>query len=414
MENQTSSGAQEGFSINDIGVLQDLRDAITSPEWSSGDPSVILQVADKLDRRISSNFTEHADLIKIFETLQNKFVLIAQKPVIKGYSNTYPVVDSALAGSALRNNIWKSAWHNTVANIASDIDDTIKMLEDFQNLFSGGSEDDLSVITDFETGSFDIQIGKPSSIPSTQQATGFNGVTAQRLLSGENYSTQNTSSQLFEQRSSFYGLSSALERINTSIKSVIASADALDQSKITNFTNTYSLLDSDPGDGFGSFITTSAGVAVDSRDQNIRAILGGDVTTDLTNSFNKTTFSPVQVVERVEGALNPDSVYFNADFAQSIRDTLIVQQDAISQSSTSSAQGDLDGDGAVTVNDLLAFLTVFGSVVDTYSVPSEGLTALQSLITAVEAEDDVAFSPIAGDIYTPVQGSEYDGFGQQA
>jgi hypothetical protein len=107
-------------------------------------------------------------------------------------------------------------------------------------------------------------------------------------------------------------------------------------------------------------------------------------------------------------------VYFNADFAQSIRDTLIVQQDAISQSSTSSAQGDLDGDGAVTVNDLLAFLTVFGSVVDTYSVPSEGLTALQSLITAVEAEDDVAFSPIAGDIYTPVQGSEYDGFGQQA
>lgn len=291
------------------------------------------------------------------------------------------------------------------------------MLEDFQNLFSGGSEEDLSVITDFEGGSFDIQIGKPSSIPSTQQATGFNGVTAQRLLSGENYSTQNTFSQLFEQRSSFYGLSSALERINTSIKSVIASADALDQSKITNFTNTYSLLDSDPGDGFGNFITTSAGVAVDSRDQNIRAILGGDVTTDLTNSFNKTTFNPAQVVERVEGALNPDSAFFNADFAQSIRDTLIVQQDAITRSSIGAAQGDLDGDGSVATSDLLQLLTTFGQVVGSYDVSpaiSDGVpAALQALVDAIEAEDDVAFSPIAGDIYTPADEADYDGFGQQ-
>ena len=54
-------------------MLQELRDAITSTEWSEGNPDVILEVANKLNRRISSNFSDQADLIKIFETLQNKF-----------------------------------------------------------------------------------------------------------------------------------------------------------------------------------------------------------------------------------------------------------------------------------------------------------------------------------------------------
>ena len=417
MEDETSGGAQDGFLINDIGVLQELRDAITSTEWSEGNPDVILEVANKLNRRISSNFSDQADLIKIFETLQNKFVQIAQLPLERGYSNTYPVADvnSGTTEIALRNSIWKSSWHNAVSNIVGDLDETIKMLQDFQNLFSGDSEQDLSVITDFEGGSFDVSIGNPTSLGANQLAVGLDGVTAQSLLSGENYSVQNTSpgGGTAEKRSSFYGLSSALERINTSIKSVIESADALDQSRITNFTNSYSLLDSDPGAGLGNFIVNSDGSDVDSRDQNIRAIIGGNVTTDLTSSFNKTTFNATQVVERVEGALNPDSEFFNPAFALSIRDTLLQTQNEISQDLSPGAQGDLNGDGLTGTQDLLEFLSFFGQQVDSYNLStlvSDGVpVALQSLVDAIEAEDDLAFLPTADDIYTPEDQVDYDG-----
>ena len=289
------------------------------------------------------------------------------------------------------------------------------MLQDFQNLFSGDSEQDLSVITDFEGGSFDVSIGNPTSLGANQLAVGLDGVTAQSLLSGENYSVQNTSpgGGTAEKRSSFYGLSSALERINTSIKSVIESADALDQSRITNFTNSYSLLDSDPGAGLGNFIVNSDGSDVDSRDQNIRAIIGGNVTTDLTSSFNKTTFNATQVVERVEGALNPDSEFFNPAFALSIRDTLLQTQNEISQDLSPGAQGDLNGDGLTGTQDLLEFLSFFGQQVDSYNLStlvSDGVpVALQSLVDAIEAEDDLAFLPTADDIYTPEDQVDYDG-----
>ena len=73
-------------------MLQDLRDAITSPEWAEGDSSVISDVANNIVERNSGD-TNEGDLVKIFETLQDRFVQIAQLPISRGYSNTYPVID---------------------------------------------------------------------------------------------------------------------------------------------------------------------------------------------------------------------------------------------------------------------------------------------------------------------------------
>ena len=397
-----SGSTQTGFSLVGIGELAELREIVNSPLWAEGDVSFITDAVATVRRRIIDDSNNVATISKLISTIEDKFVEINTRPAQEGYNKTIITSspsDQANWASRFRFNssgdVWSESWHNAVGLLQGDLNDVLQALKDFQNLTAAVDENDISSFTSAESGQGDVTVTfdtPPSLSAQNRSATNLDGPTAGDLLTGQNFTVVSTNETELatEVHSAFYGLSAAMDRANKRINDLVNDTPAY----IAN----YGIRVSNPA-GEDLLATGSVGSFVDlpEEQQNLRAIISDDTSTDLAGSFG--TLTADDVATRVSQSLNPDSEFFNTGFAEFVRSQFVLPAQA--SGNLGAASGDLDGDGAVATADLLEFLTAFGNPDVPTSPDLTGDFALLINDLQEYAENDIAFDDgIAdGDIY---------------
>ena len=383
LENQTSVDVDQGFDLEGIGLLDTIRTAMTAPQWAEGNVSYIESIADTVSRRISDGTdSNRGDLIGIFTQLKEKFESMSFILNAGGYNSSYSINSPNLVDD-LRNSIYTNTWNDVAQATASDLEEAIQLLQDFQNLFAADRSASVNLNLSIKENGSEATIGPPSNIPESFTAYGLNTVRPKNILSGQSIEVNPTDQTQFTVsgptiiQSGFYGLSTVLSRVNESIKQLTANPELL-----------------------GPFIRSLNGsplqyifASYPAPHQNLRAIMPGDVNNDLVSSYQIGTYSGEEVSSIVRNVINPNSSqYYNPGFAEFVRSNILAPQDQISQSQTSAAFGDLDGDGFVSSTDLLAFLPNYGANVPedlAFVLDDNATVALQRLNTTLVAPSGV-------------------------
>ena len=365
---------QTGFSLVGIGDIDALRQIVNDPRWAEGDSAFIKDAVNTVRRRIVDDDQNNATISKIVDIVEDKFTEINTRPAQEGFRNnpsfifTDEIAQNAWASRFRFNGpspVWSESWHNTVANMKQDLDDVLQALKDFQNVTASIDKDDVNV------EGLGTQIGgqapegdepkpltfdTPLSLQAQNRvATGFDGPNAADLITGQNFTATSTDAldpnPKLEVHSAFYGLSAAIDRANDRISTLLDTSSAALQTYNIRVSNLEG--ESRLSSGTADSIRDAEGV-----DQApIRAIFSNDTDTNIGNTFDSLTAD--QIALRVSNSLNPESDFFNIDFANSVRDNFIIPAQATGNIAAS--QGDIDGDGAVAVPDLLALLATFGT-----------------------------------------------------
>ena len=317
------------------------------PRWADGDVEFISESIDNVRRRISAGDNEKADLIKIYQELQDRLVQMSVIASQAGYSSFD--ADTNLTAE-LQSEVFRGTWHMAVDQVKGDVQEVVTMLTDFQNLFSAVTPDDLNVTTVYgDNVAFGAVAGPPANAISYGAAS-LDGVKAGQLLSGTNVQYRNESGDLVDLQSAFFGLASVISKVNQNIRTLAESTPSGIEPLFLN-PDGESLLQ---GGVTGSFADLLA------NQRNISAILPGDVTDDLIAQYEQFTTADVSAL--LAGVLDTSSDLYNSDFADQLASSLLTPAYSYGfESNASGPQGDINSDGFFGWGDVNVFTTLLAA-----------------------------------------------------
>jgi len=200
-------------------------------------------------------------------------------------------------------------------------------------------------------------------------------------------------------------LSSVLSKVNENIKIL------LDQSTDLNLDDMFSSSFGAGETNNATSLTAQTWAALPENQRNLYAVINGigvgtsNVISDLQGAFvdPSLAFTTQDVANFVSNALNTESEFYNADFADSVVNGLIRPTFGFGYSSNESQQtGDFNQDGVATFNDLFdlavlmqeeynASLVITGTiqptvVPDQFTLPGATLDALQTIASLTSGD----------------------------
>jgi hypothetical protein len=429
-----SDDFQEGFDVSDVEALETLRDALEDSRWSEGDSEFISETVDDVIRIVQGKAESQASLISMYEELESAFQQISLLASQVGYSQ-YP--DGDLTAD-IQSEIYRGVWHNAVDSVVRDIGVALDLLRDWQNLFSAQFPGQLNTSTTYLSEIPDVvsTIGTPGedSYWSGYSPIGLDGVNAKNILSGENIMIDLTGdgSNVIPGFSGWLALSSVLSQVNENVK-ILLDNSSLESSgpplaNLFNFSTGIGqqdvpLLIGDVGPGTEDNFAWSQ-FPVNKR--NLYAVINGigigtgDVISDLEGAFvdPSLAFTTQDVANFVSNALNTESEFYNASFADSLVQNLLRPTFDLGFNSNTVAQtGDINQSGNFTLQDVLAF----GSIVNTqydqsvsfsgvdfglnvplaeqFSLPGGTLDALQAIADAASGGESFQGTGVTSSFY---------------
>ena len=362
-----SGDFQEGFDVSDVEALEFLRARLEDPLWSEGDEAFISETVDEAIRIVQGKAESQASLISIYEELESTFQQISLIASSVGYS----LYQGDLTAD-IQSEVYRGVWHNAVDAVARDIGLAISHLRNWQNLFSAQVPNELnnSTSTSYTDGEISTEINNLSDNIGGYWANfspiGLNGIKAENILSGENIMVDLTGDGTVQVPgfSAWLGLSSVLAKVNENIKIL------LDQSTDLNLDDMFSFSLGAGETNNVTSLTAQTWATLPENQRNLYAVINGvgigtgDVISDLEGAFvdPSLAFTTQDVANFVSNALNTESEFYNADFADSVVNALLRPTFGLGyESNTVTETGDMNQSGNFTFQDVLAF----GSIVNT-------------------------------------------------
>lgn len=414
-----SDDFQEGFDVSDVEALEFLRARLEDPLWSEGDAEFISETVDEAIRIVQGKAEGQASLISIYEELESTFQQISTITNNLGYS----LYQGDLTAD-IQSEVYRGVWHNAVEAVARDVGMAISHLRNWQNLFSAQVPNELnqSTVTQYLDGEVSTQINdledNSGGYWENFSPIGLRGVQAENILSGENILIDLTGDGTVTVPgfSGWLGLSSVLARVNENIKIL------LDQSTDLNLDDMFSLSYGAGETNNVDSLTGQTWAGLPENQRNLYAVIygsganTGEVISDLEGAFvdPSLAFTTQDVANFVSNALNTESEFYNADFADSVVNALIRPTFSLGYESNESRQtGDFNQDGIASFNDLTDLmlvminehsasnLQIYGTVnfvelPDQFTLPGGTLDALQTIAsstsgTSFQGSSDASF-----------------------
>ena len=353
----------EGFDVSDIEAIEFLRLRLEDPLWSEGDSEFVSETVDEVIRIVQGKAEGQASLISIYEAMEQAFRAISLIASNAGYSRY-----SGELTDDIQSEVYRGVWHEAVNSVTRDLSSAVAHLRNWQNLFSAQSpsELDASTFTNY------IEDGVQSSISDLENNNGgywsnfspigLDGVNAENILTGENIliDLAGDGTVLVPGFSGWLGLSSVLSKVNENVKILLANSADL------NLDDMFSL-SYGPGEGSQS-LTSQYWGALPENQRNLYAVINGigtaqtsDVISDLDGAFvdPSLVFTTQDVASFVSNALNTESEFYNASFADSVVQNLIRPTFSLGYDSNTVAEtGDINESGDFTVQDIISFGTL--------------------------------------------------------
>ena len=401
-----SEDFEEGFDVSDVEALEFLRARLEDPLWSEGDEEFISETVDEAIRIVQGKAESQASLISIYEELESTFQQISTIASNLGYS----LYQGGDLTADIQSEVYRGVWHNAVDAVGRDIGMAISHLRNWQNLFSAQVPNELNQSTSTSYLDGEVQVGindledNLGGYWSNYSPIGLRGVQAENILSGENIliDLAGDGSVVVPGFSGWLGLSSVLSKVNENIKTL------LDQSTDFNLDGMFSFSLGAGETNNVTSLTAQTWAALPENQRNLYAVINGagvgtgDVISDLEGAFvdPSLAFTTQDVANFVSNALNTESEFYNADFADSVVNALIRPTFSLGYESNESQEtGDFNQDGIAEFQDLFELallfvnvhnaqnLTITGSIYpeelpDQFTLPGATLDALQAIASA--------------------------------